>query len=56
MTSVVLPTDSEIVTPFSVSGVRPGSALVEPSRTLTEEYGVVVGTRWWTLLRGRLVF
>ena len=30
--------------PFSVSGVRPGyCALVEPSRTLTEEYGVVVG-------------
>ena len=44
MTSVVLPPDSEIVTPFSVSGVRPGCcALVEPSRTLTEEYGVVVG-------------
>ena len=44
MTSVVLPPDSEIVTPFSVSGVWPGvCALVEPSRTLTEEYGVVVG-------------
>ena len=44
MTSVVLPPDSEIVAPFLVSGVRPGScALVEPSRTLTEEYGVVVG-------------
>ena len=29
---------------FSVSGVRPnGCALVEPSRRLTEEYGVVVG-------------
>ena len=44
MTSVVLPPDSEIVTPFSVSGVQLGScALVEPSRSLTEEYGVVVG-------------
>ena len=43
MTSVVLPPDSEIVAPFSVSGVRLGScALVEPSRSLTEEYGVVV--------------
>ena len=30
--------------PFSVSGIRPnGCALVEPSRTLTEEYGVIVG-------------
>ena len=44
MTSVVLPPDSEIVAPLSVSGVRLGScALVEPSRSLTEEYGVVVG-------------
>ena len=44
MTAVVLPPDSEIVAPFSVSGVRLGScALVEPSRSLTEEYGVVVG-------------
>ena len=44
MTSVVLPPDSEIVAPFSVSGVRLGScALVEPSRSLTEEYGVMVG-------------
>ena len=44
ITSVVLPPDSEIVAPFSVSRVRPGyCALVEPSRTLTEEYGVVVG-------------
>ena len=44
MTSVVLPPDSEIVAPFSVSGVRLGScALVEPSRSFTEEYGVVVG-------------
>ena len=46
-TSVVLPPDSEIVVPFSVrspSGVRLGScSLVEPSRSLTEEYGVVVG-------------
>ena len=44
MTSVVLPPDSEIVAPFLVSGVWLGScALVEPSRSLTEEYGVVVG-------------
>ena len=44
MTSVVLPPDSEIVAPFSVSGVRLGScALVEPSRSLTKKYGVVVG-------------
>ena len=43
-TSVVLPPDSEIVAPFSVSGVRSNCcALVEPSRTLTEEYGVMVG-------------
>ena len=43
-TSVVLPPDSEIVAPFSVPGVRPNCcALVEPSRTLTEEYGVIVG-------------
>ena len=35
---------SEIVAPFSVSGIRPnGCALVEPSRTLTEEYSVIVG-------------
>ena len=44
MTSVVIPPDSEIVAQFSVSGVRPnGCALVEPSRRLTEEYGLVVG-------------
>ena len=44
MTSVVLPQDSEIVTPFSVSGVWPSyCALVEPSRTFTEEYGLIVG-------------
>ena len=44
MTSVVLPPDSEIVAPFSVSGGRLGPcALVEPFRSLTEEYGVVVG-------------
>ena len=45
-TSVVLPPDSEIVAPFSVrspSGVLLGScSLVEPSRSLAEEYGVVV--------------
>ena len=30
--------------PFSVSGVRPNCcALVEPSMTLTEEYGAIVG-------------
>ena len=44
MTSVVLPPASEIVAPFSVLGVRLCScALVEPSRSLTEEYGVMVG-------------
>ena len=44
MTSVVLPPDSDIVAPFSVSGVRPNCcASVEPSKTLTEEYGVIVG-------------
>ena len=43
-TSVVIPPDSEIVATFSVSGIRPnGCALVEPSRCLTDEYGVVVG-------------
>ena len=43
-TSVVIPPDSEIVTQLSVSGIRPnGCALVEPSRILMEEYGVVVG-------------
>ena len=43
-TWVVIPPDSEIVANFSVSGIRPnGCALVEPSRSLTEEYGVVVG-------------
>ena len=42
-TSVVIPPDSEIVAQFSVSGIRPnGCALVEPSRILTEEYGIVV--------------
>ena len=40
----MIPPDSEIVAQFSVSGIRPnGCALVEPSRILTEEYGVVVG-------------
>ena len=44
LTTTVLPPDSEIVAPFSVSGVRPNCfALVEPSRTLTEECGVIVG-------------
>ena len=44
MTAVVLPPDSEIVAPFSVSGGRLGPCtLVELSRSLTEEYGVVVG-------------
>ena len=44
MTAVVLPPDSEIMAPFVVSGGRLGPcALVEPSRSLTEEYGVVVG-------------
>ena len=44
MTAVVLPLDSEIVALFAVSGGRLGPcALVEPSRSLTEEYRVVVG-------------
>ena len=44
MTAVVLPPDSDIVAPLSVSGGRLGPcALVEPSRSFTEEYGVVVG-------------
>ena len=43
-TSVVIPPDSEIVVKLSVSGIRPhGCTLVEPTRCLTEEYGVVVG-------------
>ena len=46
-TSLLLLPDSEIVAPISVlspSGVRLGScSLMEPSRSLTEEYGVVVG-------------
>ena len=43
MTAVVLPPDSEIVEPFAVSGGRLGPcALVEASRRLTAEYGVVV--------------
>ena len=43
-TSVVIQPDSEIVAQFSVSGISSnGCALVEPSRILTEEYGVVVG-------------
>ena len=43
-TSAVIPPDSEIVANFSVSGIRwKGCALVEPSRSPTEEYGVVVG-------------
>ena len=46
-TLVVLPPHSEIVAPISVrslSGIRPGScSLVESSRGLTEDYGVVVG-------------
>ena len=42
-TSVVIPPDSEIVANFSVTGIRPnGCALVEPSRCLTEEYGIVL--------------
>ena len=43
-TAVVIPPDSEIVAQFSVTVVRPnGCALVEPSRILMEEYGIVVG-------------
>ena len=51
-TSVVLPLDSEIVAPISVqsaSGIRPGScSLVEPSRSLMEDYGVVVDASSWS--------
>ena len=44
MTAVVVPPDSEIVALFAVSGGRLGPcALVEPSRSLTKAYGVVVG-------------
>ena len=44
------------VAPFSVSGVPLGPcSLVEPSRSLTKEYGVVVGHTLVMLLRGRLV-
>ena len=44
MTLVVLPPDSEIIIPVSVSGVWLGScALVEPFRSLSEEYDVVMG-------------
>ena len=44
MTALVLPPDSEIVAPLTVFGGRLGPcALVEPLRSLTEEYGVVVG-------------
>ena len=43
LTAVVLPPDSEVVAPFEVSGGRPGTcALIEPSRKLMEEFGVVV--------------
>ena len=45
--SVVLPPDIEIVTQisaWSASGIWPGyCSLVEPSRSLTEDYAVVVG-------------
>ena len=44
LTTTVLPPESEIVVPFSVSGVWPNCCvLLEPSRTLTEECGVIVG-------------
>ena len=44
MTAVVLPPHSDIVAPVTVSGGLLGPCtLVEPSRSLTEEYGVVVG-------------
>ena len=41
---MAIPPDREIVVKFLVSGIRPqGCTLVEPTRCLTEEYGVVVG-------------
>ena len=41
---MVIPPDSDFVVKFLVSGIRPhGCTLVEPTRCLTEEYGVVVG-------------
>ena len=44
LTAVVLPPDSEGVASFEVSGGRLGTwALIELSRELTEEFGVVVG-------------
>ena len=46
-TSVVLPRDSEVVAPVSVrssSGIRPGPcSLMEPCRSLMDDYGVLVG-------------
>ena len=44
LTVVVLPPDSEVVASIEVSGGRLGPcALIESSRDLTEEFGVVVG-------------
>ena len=44
ITAVVLPPDSEVVPPFSLSGGQLGScALIVPDRDSTEEFGVVVG-------------
>ena len=46
-TSVVMPSDSEVVTPVSVRsslGIRPGlCSLMESCTDLTEDYGVLVG-------------
>ena len=44
LTAVVLPPDSEVVTPFSLDGGQLGTcALIVPDRDLTEELAVVVG-------------
>ena len=44
LTAVVLPPDSEVVAPFTLSGGHLGAcALIVPDRDLTEEFGVVVG-------------
>ena len=44
ITAVVLPPDSEVVAEFSITGGQLGTcALIDPSRDLTEEFGVLVG-------------
>ena len=44
ITAVVLPPDSEVVANFSIDGGQLGtSALIDPNRDLTEDFGVIVG-------------